>query len=145
MMIRPLAAGERDALAAVLRRESLPRDGVDDPGALFWRFDTMQDVPLGFGGIELHGDDALLRAIVTLPPVRGRGIGSAIVTVLETEAAIAGCRTVYVLAPSGGLFERLGYAVCDPGRIPQFLAGRGSGASAVMVKRLPARPQAAKK
>lgn len=136
-MIRPLAAGERDTLAAVLKRESLPRDGLDDPAIQFWRFDTMQDVPLGFGGIERHGEDALLRAVVTLPPVRGRGIGSAIVTVLETEAAIGGCHTVYVLAPSGGLFERLGYSPCDPGRMPRFIAGRGTGVAAVMMKRLP--------
>lgn len=141
LMIRPLAVGERDALAAVLARENLPRDGLDDASGLFWRLDSMQDVPLGYGGIELHGDDALLRSVVTLPPARQRGIGSAIVTVLETEAAIAGCHTIYVLAGAGGLFERLGYGVCGPGRVPRFIAGRGPGAAVVMIKRLAPCPE----
>jgi hypothetical protein len=65
--------------------------------------------------------------------------------VLETEAAIAGCHAIYVLANAGGLFERLGYGVCDPGRVPGFIAaGRGSGAAVVLVKRLAPRPRAAK-
>ena len=72
LMIRLLAVGERDALAAVLARENLPRDGLDDASGLFWRLDSMQDVPLGYGGIELHGDDALLRSVVNLPPARQR-------------------------------------------------------------------------
>jgi GNAT superfamily N-acetyltransferase len=139
LMIRPLAVGERDTLMTMLTREHLPVDGLDDPSGLFWRFDSMQDVPLGFGGIELHGSDALLRSVVTMPPVRHRGIGSAIVTVLETEAAIAGCNAIYVLANRGGLFERHGYKVCEPDRVPRFVAGRGSGAAMVMVKRLPPR------
>jgi GNAT superfamily N-acetyltransferase len=145
LMVRPLAVGERDALAAVLAREHLPREGLDDPGGLFWRFDTMQDVPLGFGGIELHGADALLHSVVTLPPARRRGIGSAIVTVLETEASIAGCHAIYVLAHAGGLFERLGYRVCAPDRVPRFMAGRGPGAAAVMVKHLTVPAKSARK
>ena len=144
LMIRPLAVGEREALAAVLAREHLPADGLNDPNGLFWRFDTMQDVPLGFGGIELHGSDALLRSVVTLPPVRHRGIGGAIVTVLETEATIAGCHAIYVLAKQGGLFERLGYGVCEPDRVPRFIAGRGLGAAMVMLKRLAPRSNSTK-
>ena len=144
LMIRPLAVGEREALSAVLVREHLPTDGLDDPSGLFWRFDTMQDVPLGFGGIELHGSDALLRSVVTLPPVRHRGIGGAIVTVLETEATIAGCHAIYVLANRGGLFERLGYRVCAPERVPRFIAGRGRGAAIVMLKRLAPRAHSTK-
>ena len=145
LMIRPLVVGEREALASVLAREHLPADGLDERSCLFWRFDTMQDVPLGFGGIELHGSDALLRSVVTLPPVRHRGIGAAIVTVLETEATIAGCHAIYVLANRGDLFERLGYGVCDPERVPRFLAGRGTGVAVVMMKRLAPRSNAAKK
>jgi amino-acid N-acetyltransferase len=143
-MIRPLAVGERDTLAAVLAREHLPRNGIDDPSCLFWRFDSMQDVPLGFGGIELHGRDALLRAVVTMPPVRNRGVGSAIVIVLETEAAIAGCQAIYLQAGDSSLFERLGYRLCDPGRLPPFMAGHASAPAVVMVKHLAPRPKAQK-
>ena len=33
--------------------------------------ETTEDVPVGFGGLEIYGYDALLRSLVILPPVRG--------------------------------------------------------------------------
>ena len=147
---RPLAVGERAGLAALLAKEQLPAGDIDAPGCLFWRFDTKEDVPLGFGGLELHGRDALLRSVVTMPPVRGRGVGSAIVAALETEATVAGCGAIYVLAAAPGLFARLGYAPCEAKHVPpsirrsaqfaDFLAGRAPPCVGVMVKRLAPRP-----
>ena len=138
----PLAVGERGPMAAALARAQLPVDDVDDPGRLFWRFDTVDDMPVGFGGIEICADAALLHSIVTLPPVRTRGIGSAIVQVLEAEAALQGCRHCYLLTmPGDGFFERLGYARCDPAAVPKgirdtrLFAARAASA-VVMAKRL---------
>lgn len=82
----PLAAWERDGLRAALVKAGLPADDVGDPRLLFWRFETYEDVPVGFGGLELYGDDALLRSVVTLPPLRQAGMGGAIVAALEAEA-----------------------------------------------------------
>ena len=48
--------------------------------------ETVEDIPVGFGGLEIHGSDALLRSLVTLPPLRQLGMGAAMVAVLETEA-----------------------------------------------------------
>jgi hypothetical protein len=141
------------SVAAVLAKERLPLDGIDVPGCLFWRFDTMQDVPLGFGGIELHGGDALLHAVVTLPPVCRCNIGSAIVTEFEIEAAIAGCGTVYLLAAGNGFFERLGHSAGDLADVPPAIrrSSRFAGVTGgripnpdmgtVMVKRLAPRPR----
>ena len=107
-------------MAAALAGAHLPIDDIDAPGRLFWRFDTVDDVPIGFGGIEICGDAALLRSIVTLPPVRTRGMGSAIVEALEAEAALHGCRDCYLLTMSEvGFFEKLGYAQCDPAALPK--------------------------
>ena len=64
----PLAVWEREGLKAALVKAGLPADDVGDPALLFWRFETFEDVPVGFGGLELHGDDALLHSVVTLPP-----------------------------------------------------------------------------
>src|SRR5262245_19050210 len=88
----PLATWERDGLKAALKKAKLPCDDVEAPDRLFWRFETDDLVPAGFGGLEICGEDALLRSVVTLPPVRTRGVGAAIVAILEVEAQTLGCR-----------------------------------------------------
>lgn len=104
----PLAVWERDGLAAALKKAGLPTEDVSEPGPLFWRFEN-DDIPVGFGGLEIHGDQALLRSVVTLPPLRKRGIGRAIIAALETEARNRGCRAIWLLAPASDYFTRLGY------------------------------------
>ncbi len=137
----PLAAWERDGLKAALVKAGLPADDVGDPHLLFWRFESYEDVPVGFGGLELHGDDALLRSVVTLPPLRQIGIGSAIVSALEVEARANQCRTIYLLTASDqDFFARLGYAPCARAEVPQAIRdGRQFDAlagAAAMVKRI---------
>src|SRR5262249_44860353 len=106
----PLRAGERAALMAALAKSNLPTADVEAAGRLFWRFETEDEVPVGFGGLEPYGDDALLRSLVTLPPVRGRGIGAAIVAALEFEARLHGCRNLWLITiAAADFFERLGY------------------------------------
>ena len=139
----PLAVWERDGLKAALVKAELPADDIDNPNAFFWRFESGADVPVGFGGIELHGADALLRSVVTLPPVRQIGMGAAIVDVLETEARARNCRAIYVLTASQTkFFARLGYSSCPREAVPepvrasaQFAALCPPNASA-MVKRI---------
>jgi amino-acid N-acetyltransferase len=115
----PLRAGERDALMAALAKANLPTADVEAPGRLFWRFETQDEVPVGFGGLEPYGDDALLRSLVTLPPVRGRGVGSAIVAALEFEARLHGCRNLWLITiAAADFFERLGYARCERAVVP---------------------------
>jgi amino-acid N-acetyltransferase len=117
-----LAAWERDGLKAALVKAGLPVDDVDSPNALFWRFETGADVPVGFGGLELHGSDALLRSVVTLPPLRQIGMGAAIVNALEIEARAHKCRALYLLTTSQAeFFRRLGYAPCPREAVPEAI------------------------
>jgi GNAT superfamily N-acetyltransferase len=85
LFAQPLATWERDGLKAALARAGLPADDIQDDGPLFWRFER-DDMPVGFAGIEVHGSDALLRSLVTLPPLRLQGVGGAMVDKMETEA-----------------------------------------------------------
>jgi N-acetylglutamate synthase-like GNAT family acetyltransferase len=142
LLATPLAAWERDGLKAALVKAGLPADDVGDAHLLFWRFETAADIPAGFGGIELHGGDALLRSVVTLPPLRGIGMGGAIVATLESEARSLKCRSIYLVTTSeAGFFEHLGYAPCARSDVPDAIRrsphfGRLSCASGtVMVKR----------
>jgi amino-acid N-acetyltransferase len=115
----PLAVWERDGLKAALVKAGLPADDLGDPYVLAWRFETVEDVPVGFGCLEIHGYDALLRSVVTLPPLRQVGMGAAIVGVLEGEAGARRCQAIYLLTTSqADFFTRLGYASCERDDVP---------------------------
>lgn len=119
----PLRAGERDALMAALAKAKLPTSDIEAPGRLFWRFATDDEVPVGFGGLEVHGEDALLRSLVTLPPLRGRGFGKAMTEALEFEARLHGCRSLWLITTTAAdFYQRLGYARCDRGAVPPAIA-----------------------
>jgi amino-acid N-acetyltransferase len=136
----PLAVWERDGLAAALTKAGLPTEDIFVNRPLFWRFES-DDVPVGFGGLEIFNDQALLRSVVTLPPVRNRGIGTAIVTTLEAEANIRGCLAVWLVTEKApGFFARLGYRACERSEAPQTVREAvpfaRPAAAAAMMKRL---------
>jgi amino-acid N-acetyltransferase len=119
----PLLIGERSALAAALKNAKLPTEDIEAPGRRFWRFETVEEVPVGFGGLELYAGDVLLRSIVALPSVRRQGFGVAIVAALEVEAHLCGCRSLWLITTSAAeFFDRLGYARCDRAGVPLAIA-----------------------
>src|SRR5437016_9778364 len=124
LLATPLAAWERDGLKAALLKARLPADDVGDARMLFWRFETVEDIPVGFGGLEIHGSDALLRSVVTLPPLRQIGMGAAMVAMLETEARALKCHAIYLLTGSDTtFFARRGYAACAHRDVPADVRG----------------------
>jgi N-acetylglutamate synthase-like GNAT family acetyltransferase len=130
LFAQPLATWERDGLKAALLRAGLPVDDIGDDGPLFWRFER-DDVPVGFAGLEVHGRDALLRSLITLPPVRLRGVGAAMVAKIETEAAARSATAIYLLTHDGAeFFARLGYAACDRAAVPALIAATSPFAAA---------------
>jgi amino-acid N-acetyltransferase len=137
-----LATFERDGLKAALRKAGLPCEDIEQSGPLFWRFDTEDDMPAGFGGLELHGPDALLRSLVTLPPRRRAGFGRAIVVAIEQEARLRGCDAIYLLTQEPDYFARSGYAalsrdaVPDPIRASSQFRSPSCAAAEAMVKEL---------
>ncbi len=144
LFARPLKLGERGALSKALVRARLPVEDLETPGPLFWRFETTDSIPTGFGGLEIHGEDALLRSLLILPPLRSRGLGTVVVAQLETEAALHGCRAVWLLTEAAsGFFDRLGYARCDRAVVPQKIrqtsqfAALCPASADVLLKRLP--------
>jgi N-acetylglutamate synthase-like GNAT family acetyltransferase len=139
----PLAAWEREGLVAALKGAGLPTDDVAEASRHFWRFSFADDIPAGFGGLEVHGTDALMRSITTLPPLRGRGFGRAIIRALESEAMLLKCGAIFLLTTSAQeLFARLGYAAVDRATVPAAIRATTQFASlcpdtaTVMMKRL---------
>jgi N-acetylglutamate synthase-like GNAT family acetyltransferase len=139
LVATPLAALERDGLAAVLKKAGLPADDIREPGRLFWRF-QYDDMPVGFGGLEIHGAAALLHSIITLPSQRGRGIGGAIVAALEAEVP-RHCRNIFLLTAEPDFFARLGYAETTRNKVPKPIQTTPHfealvASATIMVKRL---------
>jgi amino-acid N-acetyltransferase len=121
----PLAIWERDGLKAALARAGLPADDVGQDGPLFWRFER-DDVPVGFAGIEVHGPDAVLRSLLTLPMLRQQGIGGAMIDKMEVEARARGASAIYLLTRDFvAFFAQLGYAPCGRERLPPAIAAAG--------------------
>ena len=125
LVATPLAASERDSLAATLVKAGLPAVDVREPGQLFWRFQR-DDMPVGFGGLEIHGDAALLHSIVTLPSQRRRGIGAAIVAALEAEVPGHTCRNIFLLTTEPDFFAHLGYANTTRNKVPKAIQTTGA-------------------
>jgi len=122
MFAQPLATWEREGLKAALLRAGLPTDDVEDESTLFWRFER-DDVPVGFAGLEVHGQDALLRSIVTLPPLRQSGVGAAMVAKIEVEARARGAQAVYLVTEGDdAFFAKIGYARCEREQVPPAIA-----------------------
>jgi len=128
-----------DALAAA----KLPIDDLGDPGRMFWRIDG-QNGTAGFGGIEGDGPDRLLRSIVVLPGRRGRGLGSAIVGLIEAEAKALGAERLHLLTTDAAPFFRLkGYRDAVRGSAPVGIMGTAQfrslcpASATYLVKELP--------
>jgi amino-acid N-acetyltransferase len=79
-----------------------------------------QGAPLGVGGVELHGEDALLRSLAVDEKARGQGCGSALVAALEAHAREQGARRIYLLTTTAPrFFAGLGYRIVARDAAPE--------------------------
>jgi amino-acid N-acetyltransferase len=115
VILRPVAAGgdedEDEALAYVetlLERNDLPSAAVRAKPDCFF-VARRDDEPVGAGGLEVHGEYALVRSVVVEQSARGEAVGTAICASLEETARAEGVRTVYLLTTTA----------------PEFFAARG--------------------
>lgn len=98
----------REALAA----EGLPTDDLAESGRTFFRFEDLSGRVAGFGGYELHDNDAFLRSMVVVAGARGRGVGREMLTHLLDHAKSAGAKRAFLITSSArGFFERAGFVV----------------------------------
>lgn len=113
-------------LHAALAAEGLP---VSDLGAAhqrMWR-GVVEGETVGYGGIELYGDSALLRSLVVLPDHKGMGHGAALVAQIVAEADVA---EFWLLTnTAAAFFTRLGWAVRDRTDAPPAIVASAEFAS----------------
>jgi len=114
------------ALAAALAEAGLPTADLAASPAQFFRAVDDRFETVGYAGIELHGDEALLRSVVILPARRGRGFGADLVAAMLAAARNHGARRVWLLTMDAApFFARQGFSPADRGQAPRAIAATG--------------------
>jgi GNAT superfamily N-acetyltransferase len=85
-------------------------------GTLRMFLGTLAGEPVATVYLHLVGDTAIVHYVVTPPPLRRRGIGTAMTGFATRQAREAGCRTAVLTAsPLGaGIYRRLGFRETGP-------------------------------
>jgi amino-acid N-acetyltransferase len=143
-MIRGARPEDRAGVEALLTAEHLPTDGVD---LCFDSFFVLEegDRIVGAAGLELYGDDALLRSVVVAQGAQGEGIGSSLTRRALDEARARGAQAVYLLTTTAErFFPRFGFERIGREEVPErLLASRefqgACPASAIAMRRAPPR------
>lgn len=135
--------GHDESLRAALVATGLPVDDLTDAGRSFYRFSRDRET-VGFGGLELHGEAALLRSIVVLSDRQGFGFGHAITLGLLDQAYRKGADAAYLLTESAApFFQSLGFRPIARDEAPADIlatrqaAGLCPASAALMVRGLP--------
>ena len=101
----------RDAAVVILEASGLPAADLTAAHMRHFFFAGPASQPQGLVGIEIQGEDALLRSLVVAPALRSTGLGSALVQKAEAHAREQGARSMYLLTTTAEhFFARRGYA-----------------------------------
>lgn len=108
-------------LAAALELAHLPTEDLADDGRIFFALDE-DGQPVGYGGYELYGEEALLRSVVVVPEQRGKGYGRAVTDAVLAKAAQAGARRAFLLTTTAeDFFAHEGFAPMERHNAPRAI------------------------
>lgn len=96
MQIKP-ADNYRESILQMLSNAKLPAGDLPASLANFFVALNDDDKVVGAAGLEIYGDDALLRSLVVLPEHRGKGIASRLIGSIESLAKQHKITTIYLL------------------------------------------------
>lgn len=117
--IRAATQGDLGAVEATLRDSELPLDGLQDQFGDGYAVAEAEGRIIGVEGIEVHGDDGLLRSAAVVSAWRGRGVGDALTRDRISWARRRGLRSLYLLTTTAGdYFLRFGFAPVDRDQAP---------------------------
>ena len=121
MDLQPEPARGHDLAPALelLRRSDLPEKGVADAfGHYFVVHDDGRLVALA--GLELCGEDGLLRSVVVEPEYRGQSLAGQLVEATVERARRLNLRALYLLTTTArDYFARRGFAECPRDQAPE--------------------------
>ena len=121
--IERAAAEDLPFVLALVEDCGLPVEGVGEHFARFF-VARLGGKRIGCVGMEVYGDDVLLRSLAVARQARNAGVGEALLSRAIEEARNAGGRTAWGLTTFGkkGLFDRFGFRVVPRSGAPPALA-----------------------
>ena len=108
-VVRPAVPGDLGAVESLLRASELPTAEV---GAWLERFVIAEDEGrvVAVAGLEIHGDDGVLRSVAVAPDLRGGGLGARLTEAVIARAREDGLRSLYLLTTTAAdYFPRHGF------------------------------------
>ena len=121
-MLRPARPGDLSAITALLAELELPIRGVVDSLDSFVVVE-LEGRLIGVGGIELYGQEALLRSLAVSTEHQHCGVATTICDHLEAQAAQHGIESIYILTETAErFFARRGYVVVARSAAPEAIA-----------------------
>jgi len=106
-------ARDREPVRALLAAAGIVSAGIEWPAACYlvaW----FGDAPVGVIGVESRVSAALLRSLMVVEPMRGRGIAAELIAAARKAAHTRGARTLYAFAAAGSDYlRRRGFEPAD--------------------------------
>ena len=107
--IAPAFQADQNEVHALLSACGLSTHDIFSSGALYWTARSETSL-IGFCGLELAEDAALLRSVSVRDEDRGRGLARQLVEMVIGEAQARAIHRIYLFSKdTGGFFETLGW------------------------------------
>lgn len=108
-----------DGAVALLVRSGLAEHGVARGWGHFFVVREDDGRVVGVAGLEVHGEDGLLRSLAVEPAYRGQGLGAALVEAVVERARLLELRSLWLLTTTArDYLLRLGFAVAQRAQAP---------------------------
>lgn len=120
MKIENLTGKQLEQAKDLLRKNNLPTDDIGDNTRLFG---TAEDgVLVGVAGLELYGQDALVRSVCVDERFRRQGMAELLTEHLEQFAKRQGVNTLYLLTTTAEYyFKRKGFSKVNRESVPDVI------------------------
>jgi amino-acid N-acetyltransferase len=133
----------QSSVVVLLEAAGLPASDLTESHLQHFFFTGTDSAPSALVGLEIYGEDALLRSLIVSAAARIQGLGSALVLHAEGYAAAHQVRALYLLTTTAeSYFEHRGYRRFDRTQAPPSIQSTREFAnlcpvsSAFMIKRL---------
>ena len=116
--LRPARPNDLAAIERLLADSMLPTDGVGEALSSFVVAEAGGAI-VGVAGLEVAGENALLRSVAVAPEWRSRGLGRGLVTRLIADAESRGIHALYLLTTTAEqYFPSFGFRAVPREQVP---------------------------
>jgi amino-acid N-acetyltransferase len=112
-----------DTFRSLLKTSGLPADDLDFKKDLLVGYYEGEDL-VGTGGLEVHGNHALLRSLSVKFGIRGKSVGTTITDFLIAEARKRNLENIFLLTETArGFFLKKGFKEVARDAVPEAVKG----------------------